>query len=249
MKCVDSGKRRSYSSVNPPWRTAWFDHVLVVLRGEWREKQEKIEKQREIDSSLQAEMIVLGKKQSVLIDFLCCLNGGCLSGSHYLPSDLAECLHVGMDSGAPLKMRINTRRVARTYTQAHARTHSLKREAPRTINLSHMQTLIWTVCVCVCVWVRVRAQEKENVHKQDPDSQTERQPCFLMAISEQTKQAMILSPIALIAIFSSNNTTLSAREAGMKWVEEDGWNQQRGDSDNTSLYFLSVAGVWRCRYV
>lgn len=57
------------------------------------ETENKIEKERKIDSSLQGEMIVLGKKQSVLIDFLCWLNGGCLSGSHYLPSDLLECLH------------------------------------------------------------------------------------------------------------------------------------------------------------
>lgn len=63
---------------------------------EWDSKGETErdrKKEREIDSSLQGEMIVLGKKQSVLIDFLCWLNGGCLSGSHYLPSDLLECLH------------------------------------------------------------------------------------------------------------------------------------------------------------
>lgn len=54
---------------------------------------ERDRKGSEIDSSLRGEMIVLGKKQSELIDFLCWLNGGCLSGSHYLPSDLLECLH------------------------------------------------------------------------------------------------------------------------------------------------------------
>lgn len=57
------------------------------------ERERGIEREREIDSSLRGEMIVLGKKQSVLIDFPCWLNGECLSGSHYLPSDLLECLH------------------------------------------------------------------------------------------------------------------------------------------------------------
>lgn len=71
------------------------------MNGDWREREgetetlreREIEKEREIDSSLRGEMIVLGKKQSVLIDFPCWLNGGCLSGSHYLPSDLLECLY------------------------------------------------------------------------------------------------------------------------------------------------------------
>lgn len=93
-------------------------------------------------------MIVLGKKQSVLIDFLCCLNGGCLSGSHYLPSDLPECLHVGMDSGAPLKMRINTHRGTHTHAHTRAKKSEKKHHAPLTYNTcKHSYGL---VCVCVC---------------------------------------------------------------------------------------------------
>lgn len=85
-----------------------------------RQKGE-IEKEREIDSSLRAEMIVLGKKQSALIDFLRRLNGGCLSGSHYLPSDLPECLHTSGWTAALLWRRGLTR--TNTHTHRHT-THA-----------------------------------------------------------------------------------------------------------------------------
>lgn len=66
------------------------------------------------------EMIVLGKKQSVLIDFLCWLNGGCLSGSHYLSSDLLECLHTSARTGA-LFWRWGLTRRETNQTQAHTK--------------------------------------------------------------------------------------------------------------------------------
>lgn len=93
-----------------------------------RQKGE-IEKEREIDSSLRAEMIVLGKKQSALIDFLRRLNGGCLSGSHYLPSDLPECLHTSGWTAALLWRRGLMRTNTHTY-------HTRKTPAQSTEGLS-----------------------------------------------------------------------------------------------------------------
>lgn len=66
------------------------------------EGEAEIKKNRETDTTLRGEMIILGKKQSVFIDFLSWLNGGCLSGSHYLPFDLLECLHTSARTAALL---------------------------------------------------------------------------------------------------------------------------------------------------
>lgn len=105
------------STVNPQWKAAWFDLIWVVLRGEWkgfrerartRQTGSKIEKEREIDSSLQGEMIVLGKKQSVLIDFFLLAEWRSIWKSLSAIWSAAVFTHARMDSGAPLKMRINT---------------------------------------------------------------------------------------------------------------------------------------------